>query len=46
MNLTPMASINIAPADRSRRASRNAIAAVEGTSMKKSLWKPPTAYIR
>ncbi len=43
LNFTATATTSIAPADLSRRASRNAIEAVSGTSMKKSLWNPPTA---
>ena len=46
MNLTAIATITIAPAERSRCDSSNATAAVDGTSMKKSLWKPGIAYIR
>ena len=46
VNLTATATISAAPADLSRRARTSANAPIAGTSMKKSLWNPPTAYTR
>ena len=46
VNLTATAAASATPAALSRRCRTNMIAAVDGRSIRKSLWKPPSAKKR